>query len=308
MRSLSDRLDQALSEKIEEPVAINEANWLRKFLSVGKKPVKNMEPVQQTESKPDPEPDPEPDRADKIKASGAPTTHIASYAVARGKGFIRVGVEGDKSLTKARLHIFKKGNRYFGFLVIPGPGGKRVKTEEFRNQVMMILETDIYEVVSDVVLKYDSDDLGDLFDLSNYTSRSGLNPGKFSEYEKDIRLLDVDNAEKVDLGRLPWGKEQRQAMRQEDPVDVSINELRMLADKYEQLADQEEEPFAETVYRQMVHFATHAENRSHLENLINNIKKGIKKFNKIGDKKSIYRSEILQSALNDIEMVMELDL
>lgn len=308
MRSLNDRLDQAFSEDISRPYPINEVGLLRKLFPVGRKSTqKEMQPVQQADIEPEPEPEPEP--VEKTKASEAPTTHIASYAIARGKGFLRVGVEGDKSLTKARLHIFKKGNRYFGFLVIPGPGGKRAKAEGFQYQVMMILEMDIYEAVSDVVLKYDSDDLGDLLDLSNYQDRSGLDPSKFKDYEKEVKLLDVDAAEKANIGRLPWGKEQRQTMRQEDPVDIDVNKLRELSEKYEELAKKESNEVVKFMYEMMGEATSKMTTKSQLQSVIDNTERAIDRLKEKGDPKSMRKAKVYERMIEDfVEALKDLDI
>lgn len=253
----------------------------------------------------------EPEAVEKAKpAETAPTQHIASYAVARGKGFIRVGIDGDKALTKGRLHIFKKGERYYGFLVLPGPGGKRQKaSESFSYRMSVIMELSIYEAVSDVVLKFDSDDLGELFDLSNYTQKSGLSPDKFSEYEGDIKLLDVDAAEKADVGKLPWGKQQREQFRQEDPVEVDFRLIQKLVNDYTKMAEMPRlHPYDKTLYKRMADFIGNMRSKDQLKNLLDNMKKGSRKKIKRGDDESLRRAQLLGSLIDNVSDALELGL
>lgn len=306
-----DKLDELLSSNNDlgsNSTGINEAGGLlRKLFPIGNvdgdgrsDDIKPISKLDDEETKLD-----EPELSN--SSSKAPTIHIASYAIARGKGYLRVAVEGDdKSLTKAVLHIFKKGDKYHGFLVIPGPGGKK-KSEDFVINASLIFDSIIYESISDVVLKFESDDLGELFDLSNYKTKSSLSTDKFSGYNKDIKLLDVDVSDKVNLGRLRWGKEQRK-LKQEDP-DIDIDKLRELSKYYNELMDKEKNEVIKFMYKMMSEATSKINSKEQLESVINNMKKAVDTLKDKGDRKSVRKANVYDKMIDDfVSIIGNLDI
>lgn len=299
-------LDNDLFEDVSNNI-INEAGLLRKLFPIGgpvKGDVPDIKPIN-IQAKEKSGRISEPELTSKSD-SKAPTVHVASYAIARGKGHLRVGVEGDKSLTKAALHIFKKGDQYHGFLVIPGPGGKR-KSESFQYNASLIFDSVIYESISDVVLKFDDDDLGELFDLSNYKTKSSLSADRFSSYDKDKKLLDIDVADRVNLGRLPWGKELRK-LRQDDP-DFDVDKLRKLSDRYQVLMDKTDNEVIKFMYKMMSEATSKIDSREQLESVVKKMKSAVGKLRDKGDHKSTRKANVYDKMIDDfVDVIGSLDI
>lgn len=296
MHELNKRIDEAFNEPLGVHEPINElGGFFKKFFKSGKADTSKIQPIQSVDQKPKVS---EPEIIN--KKSNAPTQHLASYAINRGKGYIRVGVAGDKNLTTSKLHIFKKGNSYHGFLVIPGPGKKKIG-EDFGIQMAVIMELDMYEAVSDVVLRFSSDDLGELFDLSKYTKKSALSPGKLSKYDSDIKLLDVDTAEKANIGRLPWGKEQRDQFGQEGSVDIDIRKARELAKQYGELTNKDK--VIKHAYGLFSDVLSKVNNKDEIDKLTSNMKFAIDKATNKGDELSLKRADVYQNMINSLSEI-----
>lgn len=304
MRQLEKRIDEVFKSDFDKPQEpINEFGGLfkRLFRKPGKADTSKIQPIQGQQSQGPVPKVSEPDLAN--KESNAPTQHLASYAINRGKGYIRVGVSGDKNLTTSKLHIFKKGNTYHGFLVIPGPGKKKMG-EDFSIQIAVIMELDMHEAVSDVVLKFSSDDLGELFDLSKYTKKSSLASNKLSKYDSDIKLLDADTAEKANIGRLPWGKEQREKLGQDASVDIDVSKARELGKKYDDLALKEKrDEVVRLAYDLFGDVLGKVTNREQLDKLISNIEYAISKANEKGDEKSLKYAALYRNMIDSLSVI-----
>lgn len=314
MWDLSDRIDEAMESPIAptNDAVVEKFDFLKKLFGRKTSPqgmkdgdyyqdyedVKDYkDEIEDAVEEPVEEPIEEP--IEITKASKAPTTHIKSYAVARGNGFLRVAVDGDKKLTKARLHIFKKGGRYFGFLTIPGPG--RQASESFNRSLDII----IFEATSDIVLKYDSDSLEDLFNLSNYKKRSSLESGKFKKYEDSVDILDRSTAKKADIGRLPWGKQRRQEIGGEEPTEIDIDVLKKLADRYEQLADDASDTYTKAFYENLYSALPKVTSKDQIEHFVTGMDKAIKNYSKKDDNKSRERIDLISSTKDELLSAVE---
>lgn len=317
MDFLSDKIDEAFTEPIsrdrvsmEETIVTEKFDFMKRLFGKKKtaKPDKEMQSIEQDYEEYGIE-DADEEPVEKTRTANSPTVHVKSYAIARGKGSIRVAVDGDKSTTKARLHIFKKGERYFGFLAIPGPGRKAgTKVESFEQEMRLLLDTVIYEAAADIVLKYDSNNLEDLFNLGNYKQRSSLESSKFDEYEQQVDMLDKDTAQKANLGSLPWGKQRRAEVSGEEVTEVDTTAAKALADKYENEYDSlniDNDPFLKMLYGNAADILASIKSKQEIEFVIAKMDKSIKNYTKKGDEESQSKIESIEGVKQDFLSVLE---
>lgn len=135
--------------------------------------------------------------------------HIGSFPLTSGRGMMRVAVEGERT-TRGRLHIFKQGNKYTGYLVIPGPG--RPRKESFDNFLNLLVEQLIAEA-NEIVLEYSSNNIRDLFNLANYTKLSKKSADEFAKL--DANAIPPHLMSQIKLQGMAWNKERRQELEKE---------------------------------------------------------------------------------------------
>lgn len=199
--------------------------------------------------------------------------HVATYAVTGARGTYRVAAKDDA--VRGRLHVFKRGNEYVGFLEIPG----RTRSEStFTDKLSLVLEAS----KEPLILTHKSKKLQDVFQLSNYDQEAPEMAKQLDRYGSEIETLNPGLADRLKASKLRLGKnkpkESPQEEEQEQELDYSS--INKLSKHYYHRSLRASDKYRSTIYELISEKLTEILSLSDLKNLITMIENNIKRYKK----------------------------